>query len=76
MSDLNRGGSWRPLLLQFGERLRRKEHLDIVFRYNHGKQLAEAFLNGSWVEAMDLPAASDMAATRETKVRQETTDDD
>jgi hypothetical protein len=64
-----------PFIFKYSEKMESQPG-SMIFRYNMDKQLSEAFLGGTWVDAATLEAKVEFAATRLTEIRKETTDDE
>ena len=70
---MSRKSPQTPLLLRYAESIP-PAATPLDFRYSYDKQISEASLDGSWVDAADLHFERD--DTKLTEVRRETTDDE
>ena len=63
----------RPFLARFAQPLPAAPASRL--RYDRDRQISQVFVDGFWIDALDVPV-SQLPATRCTKVAQETTDDE
>lgn len=63
-----------PFLLRFAEKI--PEAPAGSFRFDAPRSVSQAFIDGEWVDALDVRQAAMNGVTKLTEVGKETTDDD